>query len=81
MKTFDLSGMRCPMPIVELNRIITAMSDDEQFTVTADDPAFALDVAAWCRRTGHELVDSDTGSGQTVAVVQVRKKTPCSSDQ
>ena len=80
MKTFELSGMRCPMPIVQLNRIVAGLAGGEEFEVTADDPAFALDLPAWCRRTGHEVVSLGNDSGVIRAVVRVRTTAPCSND-
>lgn len=81
MKTFDLEGMRCPMPIVQLNRIVSDLADGDEFAVTANDPAFAFDLPAWCRRTGHELVSNQSDSGNTQAVVRVRHSSPCANDQ
>ena len=34
----------------------TLVSGDEVIA-TATDPAFCLDVEAWCHRTGHELLE------------------------
>ena len=69
----DLTGLKCPMPIVELNRIIKELSDGDEFLVSADDPAFCLDAEAWCRKTGHELVTMKNTGNKLVAVI--RKKT------
>ena len=81
MKTFDLTGIRCPMPIVRLNRIVADLTDGEEFAVTADDPAFELDLPAWCRRTGHEVVSIETVAGVTRASVRVRLASPCFKDK
>ena len=60
----DLRGLKCPAPIVRLNERIGELDTGTQLTALADDRAFELDVQAWCRRTGHELLslktDSDT---------------------
>jgi tRNA 2-thiouridine synthesizing protein A len=52
----DLSGLRCPLPIVRLNAAIKALAPGAALDVRATDPAFELDVQAWCRRTGHALL-------------------------
>ncbi len=57
----DLRGVRCPLPIVRLNSSIKLVAAGEELAFVADDPAFPLDVQAWARRTGHELVALDTG--------------------
>jgi TusA-related sulfurtransferase len=70
LKELDLTGMRCPMPIVELNRLVKELADGAELWVTADDPAFCLDVESWCRKTGHELLRVDAEGGRTLAVIR-----------
>lgn len=55
----DLSGLRCPLPIVRLNAAIKAVEVGAILEVRATDPAFELDVQAWCRRTGNVLHEFD----------------------
>ena len=54
--TIDLRGLKCPGPIVQLNEEIANIEAGSEVVAMADDRAFELDVQAWCRRTGHELV-------------------------
>jgi tRNA 2-thiouridine synthesizing protein A len=51
------------MPIVRLNNAIKAVAVGELVAFEADDPAFVLDVQAWSRRTGHDLVGLDSVDG------------------
>ncbi len=60
----NLTGLRCPLPIVELNRAIKQMSLGEELQVIASDPAFPLDVEAWCRRTGQLLLSLQEQDGR-----------------
>jgi tRNA 2-thiouridine synthesizing protein A len=55
----DLSGLRCPVPIVRLNAAFKDLPAGACIEVLASDPAFELDVQAWCRRTGHALLGLD----------------------
>ena len=66
----NLVGLKCPSPIVELNRAIKSMVAGEALTATADDPAFQLDVQAWCKRTGHLLVQLEQNSGKLTALIK-----------
>ena len=68
------------MPIVELNRIIKSLADGEEFTVIANDPAFELDLPAWCRRTGHEIVSHSSDDGALQAVIRVRQPSPSTAE-
>ncbi len=54
-KTLDCKNLRCPMPIVMLSREVKEMAAGDTIEIIADDPAFQIDVRAWCKRTGNEL--------------------------
>lgn len=56
LHTVDLRGLKCPTPIVRLNEEFRALAAGAELVAVASDRAFELDVQAWCRRTGHELV-------------------------
>jgi len=71
-REIDLTGLKCPMPIVHLTKLMKELGTGDEFTAVADDPAFCLDVESWCRTTGHELVRLDDSSERLVAVL--RKK-------
>jgi TusA-related sulfurtransferase len=66
----DLTGLRCPMPIVELHRLLKKLSAGQQISVVADDPAFCLDVETWCRRTGHQLISLKQDDHRLVALIE-----------
>lgn len=56
----DCRGLVCPAPIIELARRIGDVVPGELLGVVASDPAARVDVAAWCRMTGHEYVGQET---------------------
>ena len=56
-KTLDAVGMKCPKPLFEVHKSIKDMEGGLVLEVRADDPAFKLDIEAWCRRTGHDLME------------------------
>ena len=56
----DCRGMVCPAPIIELARRITDVAPGELVAIVASDAAARVDVAAWCRMTGHEYVGEET---------------------
>ena len=70
VREVDLTGLKCPMPIVELNKLVKELGAGEEFTATADDPAFCLDVESWCKKTGHELVKLDDSGERLIAVIR-----------
>jgi cysteine desulfurase len=66
----DLTGLKCPLPIVELNKLIRQIPIGEELVAAADDPAFRLDVEAWCRKTGNELVRLEPKGERLVVVIR-----------
>jgi TusA-related sulfurtransferase len=66
----DLTGLKCPMPIVELHRLLKKMNAGQQVAVVSDDPAFCLDVEAWCSKTGHRLVSIVQDNQRLVARIE-----------
>jgi tRNA 2-thiouridine synthesizing protein A len=52
----DCRGRRCPLPIIDLARVISHTPVGATITVEADDPAAGPDIAAWCQMRNHEFV-------------------------
>lgn len=69
-RTVDLIGIKCPGPIVKLNAEVKGVAAGEALAALSDDPAFELDIKAWCRRTGNELVQVSTADGIIKAVIR-----------
>jgi tRNA 2-thiouridine synthesizing protein A len=59
-KHLDTSGLTCPMPILKTKKALSELSVGATLEVVATDPAAPKDFAAFCRSTGHELMDSGT---------------------
>jgi len=57
MKEVDARGMRCPIPIIELAKVIRTLNINEEILLLSDDPATSPDVRAWARMTGNEVVE------------------------
>lgn len=56
-RTFDASGMRCPMPILKTKKEIGEVQIGEILKVIATDVGTKKDFPAWSKRTGNEIVD------------------------
>jgi len=66
----DCSGMQCPGPIMRVFETMKDMKDGDVMEVSASDPGFAKDIAAWCRRTGNTLVSNEKRGSDYVALVK-----------
>lgn len=56
MLEMDLSGFRCPMPVILANRRLADLSDGAVLVVTATDPLARYDFRDYCRSAGHTLL-------------------------
>ena len=56
--TLDLTGLKCPLPVLKARRQISQMAAGERLDVMADDPAAPLDFEHFCSTGGHALVET-----------------------
>jgi NADPH-dependent 2,4-dienoyl-CoA reductase/sulfur reductase-like enzyme/peroxiredoxin family protein/rhodanese-related sulfurtransferase/TusA-related sulfurtransferase len=66
-------GLQCPGPIVKLSQALEKAQVGDLIDISATDPAFVQDAAAFCRRTGHVFLSSEEGTRPGVILVKVRK--------
>lgn len=66
----DACGLQCPGPILKVSEAVKSLSVGDQLTITASDPAFAIDVEAWCKRTGHKLLNATSSNGKFKVCIQ-----------
>lgn len=65
----DALGKRCPVPVIELAKVIGDVPLGGTVTVLSDDEAARLDIPAWCAMRGQEYVGeepADRGSAYVV---------------
>lgn len=62
----DCTGLLCPIPVVKTSKAIKEVEVGQVLKMIATDPGAPPDMDAWCRQTGHEMVDSKTEDGQFI---------------
>ncbi|MFI9116311.1 cysteine desulfurase/sulfurtransferase TusA family protein [Streptomyces venezuelae] len=65
----DALGRRCPIPVIELAKVIGDVPVGGTVTVLSDDAAARLDIPAWCEMRGQEYVGESARPGGGVAYV------------
>ena len=63
----DCTGMACPGPLLRVKAACETLAAGQALTVTASDPGFARDVAAFARSTGIELLGVERAKGLVTA--------------
>ena len=59
----NLTGMKCPLPVLKARRQINQMAPRSVLKVIADDPAASLDFEHFCHTGGHVLLSCDEHAG------------------
>ena len=69
--TLDLTGLKCPLPVLKARRQIGQMAAGAVLEVMADDPAAPLDFDHFCLTGGHRLLKSTENNGVfTIRIVK-----------
>ncbi|MFJ2647021.1 cysteine desulfurase/sulfurtransferase TusA family protein [Streptomyces sp. NPDC087420] len=66
----DALGRRCPIPVIELAKVIGDVPVGGTVTVLADDEAARLDIPAWCAMRGQEYVGEEPADHGAAYVVR-----------
>ena len=57
--TWDAGELGCGQLILALRTRLDELAPGDELEVVARDAGAPIDLAAWCRMTGHELVSAD----------------------
>ncbi|MCX4810495.1 cysteine desulfurase/sulfurtransferase TusA family protein [Streptomyces sp. NBC_01239] len=66
----DALGKRCPIPVIELAKVIGEVPVGGTVKVLSDDEAARLDIPAWCEMRGQEYVGEEKADQGTAYVVR-----------
>ena len=66
----DALGRRCPVPVIELAKVIGDVPVGGTIRVLADDEAARLDIPAWCEMRGQEYVGEEPAARGTAYVIR-----------
>ncbi len=64
-EVLDCSGLSCPVPILKTKKAMKKMESGKVLKMTSTDPGSSKDVVSFCKRLGHELLESQEDSGST----------------
>ena len=67
--SLDLTGLKCPLPVLKARRAIKDMPAGGIIEVLADDPAAELDFAHFCETGNHELIETGKSSSSDGGVL------------
>ena len=59
MKKLDLTGLKCPLPVLRTQKALGAMSAGTRLQVITTDPMSVIDIPHFCTEQGHELIKTE----------------------
>jgi TusA-related sulfurtransferase len=72
----DTVGLYCPVPIIKTAARIRQMQRGQILEVLSDDRVIQVDMPAWCRSTGHELLGHYERDGEYHFFVRKKGREP-----
>ncbi len=62
-KEVDATGLKCPLPILRCKKGLSDMEAEQTLKIIATDPGSIKDFEAFCKQTGHALLQQDEEGG------------------
>jgi len=62
-EVLDAKNLNCPLPILKAKKAIKNLASGKTLQVLATDPGSVRDFEAFCRTTGHRLLESGEDNG------------------
>lgn len=72
-KTLDTRGMACPLPVLKAKKTLNEMEAGTTLEILATDPGSVEDFKAFCKTTGHALLDSSEAAGVYRFVIERKR--------
>jgi len=70
--TLDAQGLKCPLPVLRARKALRDVAVGSRLCVLATDASAPRDFAAFCRESGHELIESVEAAG--IYRITIRRK-------
>ncbi len=59
----DCRGLICPLPLMKTQQALRGLQEGQVLEVLTTDPQFQVDVEAWARQAGYEVVSLGPADG------------------
>lgn len=61
VETIDARGLKCPLPVLKMEKRLAALPPGAPLLVLATDPMAKIDIPLYCRQHGHDCMVSSEG--------------------
>ncbi|MHC5306015.1 sulfurtransferase TusA family protein [Bartonella sp. LJL80] len=66
---YDLSGLRCPLPLLKTQKKKKSLSPNVRLVVLSDDPLAPLDITHYCRQNGFSVEVEDKDGVYHISII------------
>jgi Predicted redox protein, regulator of disulfide bond formation len=66
----DARGLKCPLPVLRLEKRLSQAASGTVVTVIATDPMAKIDIPLYCRQNGYTVVQEDDGGAMRFVVTK-----------
>ena len=70
----DCRGLTSEQAVLKMKKVMRSLAGGDVLKVVATDPGSVADMAAFSRRTKHELLDQSEGGGEYTLLVRMVEK-------
>ena len=70
VKTYDYTGLKCPMPVLKTKKELRNLASGEVIEVIADDVGAKKDIPALLKKSGDKLVELREDNGNLIFVIK-----------
>ncbi len=60
-ETIDARGLKCPLPVLKMEKRLAALPPGASLVVLATDPMARIDIPLFCKQNGHDCAVSTEG--------------------
>lgn len=69
--TLDCRRLLCPLPVIRVQDCVGTLATGDEVEAVCTDPGALHDIPAWCRISGHAILETRSAGGEHVVVLRV----------
>jgi tRNA 2-thiouridine synthesizing protein A len=70
VETLDCRGLKCPLPVLKMEKRLSQLAAGASFVVLATDPMAKIDIPLFCRQNGHDCAVSSEADVMRFQIVK-----------
>lgn len=67
----DARFLLCPLPVIRVQKKVKGLSPGDIVEVVGTDPGVMYDIPAWCRISGHKVLEARSNNDEYIILFEV----------